>query len=195
MLPSVVSIGLAGDSHILSSNTRWMCSAALLHLPTLLFFSNFISIKFLFFKPSPKDMFIDFRERKGEGKREKYLLFASHTCLHRGLNAQRRFVARPGIKPSNFWCMRRCPNQLSHPARAQSHSVSLIMSLSLALSLSLPLWLLFWQIDRAGEWTGLDDSEGSKSVSLPLIVSGHCYLLCAFWNVIYVLSFCFNFGF
>lgn len=38
---SVLSTGLAANSHILSPDTRWMCRAVLLPLPVLLFSSEF----------------------------------------------------------------------------------------------------------------------------------------------------------
>ena len=39
-------------------------------------------------------------------------------CLHQGPNLQLRYVPWLGIKPSTFWCVGWCSNQLSHLARA-----------------------------------------------------------------------------
>ena len=69
-------------------------------------------------KSSPKDMFIDFRERKKE--REKHWLFFSCICPDWGSNLPPRVVFCPGIEPTSFWCMGWCSNQLSLSARALS---------------------------------------------------------------------------
>ena len=54
-----------------------------------------------FWKSSPEDMCVDFREREGKRERQRETL----TC-----------VPWPGIKPTTRWCTGRCSNQQSHPA-------------------------------------------------------------------------------
>ena len=86
-------------------------------------------IYFFDFKSSPKDVFIDFRERgKWWGEREKERERDTHTHIDQfppihaltedGICKQPRYVPSPGIEPATFCWMGCCSNQLSHPARA-----------------------------------------------------------------------------
>ena len=70
-------------------------------------------------------MFIDFREEGGErvrerdiDVREKHQMVASCMCPDQGSNPQPRYVSRPGLEPTTFWCMGQHSNKLSHLARA-----------------------------------------------------------------------------
>ena len=60
-----------------------------------------------FFKSLPKDMLIDFRERRRKGKRERNIVQSvpSRMCTDQGLNLQPRPVLGPGIEPTTFWFM------------------------------------------------------------------------------------------
>ena len=63
---------------------------------------------------------IDFREMKGERKkeREKDRSVAFCMCPNWGSNPKPRHVPRLGLEPMTFWCMGLHSNQLSHTARA-----------------------------------------------------------------------------
>ena len=81
---------------------------------------NFI---LLFFKSSPRDIFlIAFRER-GRGKRkqntdgrEKHQLAGSHTCSDRGSNPQPTYVLWPGFEPA-LWRMRQRSEEPSNTSQ------------------------------------------------------------------------------
>ena len=81
-----------------------------------------------FFLTSPKDIFIDFRERdrwggrernweRRERERERDRPIDLHMCPNWRLNPQLRYVYWPGIEPTPFWCIGWYSNQLSHLAR------------------------------------------------------------------------------
>ena len=72
---------------------------------------------FIYLKSLPKDIFIDFRERKKEREREK------HWCERETSIDCFPYTPRLGIKPATFWCTGWRPNQLSHLARARSSSL------------------------------------------------------------------------
>ena len=64
-------------------------------------------------------MFIDFRERNGEGKR---------TSIWETLIGCLPYAPRTGIEPATFWCMGWCSNQLSHQARALQLTLPFLFS-------------------------------------------------------------------
>ena len=72
-----------------------------------------------FFKFSPKDMFIDLRERERERERQREReipmwdtninqLLPLHPCPDHVSDLQRRYVPWLGIEPTTFWCMEWC---------------------------------------------------------------------------------------
>ena len=81
----------------------------------------FIFLKqFLFFKPSPENVFYwffsFFWERKG--KEWETSIGSSHLHPYWGWNQPPRYVPWLGIEPTTFLCTRLHFNQLSHPAKA-----------------------------------------------------------------------------
>ena len=80
------------------------------------------SLNLFFRNPHPRIFFTGFRKRRRE-KREKRWSVASYMHPNWGSNPQPRYVPWPGIKPTTFWCIGRCSNQLSYQAKAAAHHI------------------------------------------------------------------------
>ena len=74
--------------------------------------SSLVSLKFLKIFPSPKDMFIDFRERGGWRERKRNISVRKKhqsvaSCLHPdgGWTLPPRYVLCTKTRPTTSWCM------------------------------------------------------------------------------------------
>lgn len=71
-------------------------------------------------------MFIDFRENKREGgkERKRDIDLLSIVCTPTGTGLQPRHMSRLGIEPLTFQCIRRHSNQIRHTSQGHSAFLS-----------------------------------------------------------------------